>query len=569
MVPNSAGWRLLVVALLITFFEVFGGLTCASAAQGSTIEIAKWTRYEAQFTSSLEYENPVQEVQVEVGFTSPSGMKQTALAFWDGGKSWKVRFAPNEVGKWTYRTHSTREANGGLNAQIGEFTCVPYRGNNPLYLHGPIRVSEDGWHFVHADGTPFFWLGDTAWLAALKSEGADWETYLNDRRNKGFNVINIFTTQSRHNPGDAEGRLAYTGKEKIGIDVGFFRRLDQRMNAINEHGLVVAPALLHDSIVVPPRRVEAHWYLPELLAEDQLVVLGRYLVARYGAHQVVWVLGSDGNYQGEKAEMWKRIGPEVFKYAPERLASMHQGGLRWCGDEFRREPWYNFIIYQSGHGDSERELRWLTTGPPSLDWSKEPHLPVINNEPNYEGFIPYGSKTDVPFDAHAARRACYWSLLVAPTCGVTYGVHGVWYWGAKPELPMQAEAWGVVPPWDEAMTWPGSTNMKHLKEFFTSLEYWRLLPDPELVADQPGKDTPQRFIAAARSEAGDLAVVYIPEGGKVTLRMDRMKSPVKAEWFDPASGWRKPGEQVENIGIHEFQISHLRDSLLVLRSMAE
>jgi hypothetical protein len=26
----------------------------------------------------------------------------------------------------------------------------------------PIRVSDNGHHFVNADGTPFFWLGDTA-----------------------------------------------------------------------------------------------------------------------------------------------------------------------------------------------------------------------------------------------------------------------------------------------------------------------------------------------------------------------------------------------------------------------
>ena len=216
-------------------------------------------------------------------------------------------------------------------------------------------------------------------------------------------------------------------------------------------------------------------------------------MARDGAHQVLWVLGSDGDYRGDKSEMWKRIGPAVLGTPFDRLASMHQGGLRWCGDEFRHEPWYNFIIYQSGHGDSERELSWLTQGPPSQDWGEKPHLPVLNNELNYEGFIPYGSKTDVPFDAHAVRRACFWSLLVAPPSGVTYGAHGVWYWAPKPELPMQAEAWGVVPPWHEAIMLPGSTNMKHLKEFFTSLEYWKLVPDPVLVAEQPGRSCATSF----------------------------------------------------------------------------
>ena len=123
-----------------------------------------------------------------------------------------------------YRTRCSREADKGLNAQTGAFSCVPYTGDNPLYVHGAIRVSENGRYFVHADGTPFFWLGDTAWLAALKSDEADWDIYLNDRKGKGFTGINIFTTQSRHNPGDAEGRLAtIRGRRRLGSMQSSFR----------------------------------------------------------------------------------------------------------------------------------------------------------------------------------------------------------------------------------------------------------------------------------------------------------------------------------------------------------
>jgi hypothetical protein len=131
---------------------------------------------------------------------------------------------------------------------------------------------------------------------------------------------------------------------------------------------------------------------------------------------------------------------------------------------------------------------------------------------------------------------------------------------------MQAEASGVVPPWREVLSLPGSFNMKHLKDFFMSLEYWKLQPDPQLVAEQPGKEAPERFIAAARSEAGDLAVVYIPDGGKVSLNMGRLKLPVKAEWLDPATGWRRPAEEVTTEGVHQFAVTSLWDSVLVLRS---
>ena len=72
--------------------------------------VAQWTRFEAQFTSSGKYDNPVQKVQLKVEFIPPSGKKRMVLAFWDRGKTWRVRFSPNEKGKWMYRTRCSREA---------------------------------------------------------------------------------------------------------------------------------------------------------------------------------------------------------------------------------------------------------------------------------------------------------------------------------------------------------------------------------------------------------------------------------------------------------------------------
>ena len=42
---------------------------------------------------------------------------------------------------------------------------------------------------MHADGQPFFWLGDTGWLLFSRLNRAEAETYLENRRQKGFNVV--------------------------------------------------------------------------------------------------------------------------------------------------------------------------------------------------------------------------------------------------------------------------------------------------------------------------------------------------------------------------------------------
>src|SRR5208283_2369845 len=66
------------------------------------------------------------------------------------------------------------------------------RNENPLYRHGPIRVAQDRRHFEHADGTPFFWLGDTWWKGLSKRLTWDGFQQLSaDRRGKGFTVVQI------------------------------------------------------------------------------------------------------------------------------------------------------------------------------------------------------------------------------------------------------------------------------------------------------------------------------------------------------------------------------------------
>lgn len=479
--------------------------------------------FEASLMSTSEYANPSAEVSLTVHVTSPSGTTKRIDAFWDGGRVWRFRFSPTEAGKWRWRTVCSDTRNRGLHGRTGSFDSARSVTDNTLLQHGPLKLSSNRRYLVHSDGHPFFWLADTAWNGVLKASPEDWDKYLSIRRSQGFTAIQFVSTPWRSFDCDSEGETAFTGTNAIHINPGFFRRLDAKVAAINDHGMVASPVILW--AVGPTDQGQA-------LSENDAIRLSRYIVARWGAYNVVWILAGDGNYGGDRAERWRRIGRAVFGDRPERPVTMHPGGQQWVGEEFRREPWYSFIGYQSGHGDSDRAIRWLVEGPPATEWRKSPVLPVINLEPNYETIIAYDSKK--PFDAVAVRRALYRSLLISPTAGVTYGHHGIWFWTDRPEVPKAHPGSGIALPWNQAVESEGARSVKFLSQLMSAIRWWTLRPDPDIITNPPTE--PRRSVASARSDDGSLAVIYIPEAFEVELNLRGLQRPAEARWFNPSTG---------------------------------
>src|SRR5690606_28082682 len=110
-----------------------------------------------------------------------------------------------------------------------------------------------------------------------------------------------------------------------------------------------------------------------------------------------WFWGGDGLYH-QDPKRWRWIGAAVFGDAREgyhdqserAVTTLHPGGGLWVAEEFRDEPWYDFVGYQSGHGGES--FRWIYDGPPSREWDKAWTKPVINLEPCYEEHLQYGSE---------------------------------------------------------------------------------------------------------------------------------------------------------------------------------
>jgi len=502
------------------------------------LTVHRWGVFETEFKSDISYSDPFKDVDLTCLFKSPSGREIPINAFWDGSLTWRVRFMPDEVGVWAYRTLCSNEENEGLHGQTGLFECVPYDGENPLYIHGPLKLSGNRRFLIHSDGTPFFWLADTAWNGIIKSKEDEWRDYLALRREQGFSAVQFVMTHWRGGTCDLKRERAYIGRRKIiKLNVEFFKRIDPKFSMINKFGIVAAPVLLW-AIKYPKFNVNPGFNL----IEEDAVLLARYLTARYGAYILVWILAGDGDYKGER---WKRIGRAVFSEGHRHPVTMHPMGKHWLLPEFQSESWLDIIGYQSGHGVNEEDLKWLCFGPPSYDWKTEPARPVINLEPNYEEHLAY--KIRKPITPHMVRRAAYWSLLISPTAGVSYGTNGIWYWSRRYREPANHPGIGLAKPWRKSLKLPGAENMSVLKRIFESIPWWNLTPSPEILLEQPGISDVESFIAAAKDDDGSLALIYTPKKQPLKLNLKWLKKPLRALWINPSTG-----ERIEN-GILNFE----------------
>jgi hypothetical protein len=123
-----------------------------------------WREIELALQAAQAYANGYTDVEVWADFTHDSGLVLRRPAFWDGGSTWKVRFAsPDAKGQWTWRVLSSVD-DAGLTGQTGVVACESGPVTQHRFCkHGFWRMTPGKRNLVHADGRAAVLVGDTAW----------------------------------------------------------------------------------------------------------------------------------------------------------------------------------------------------------------------------------------------------------------------------------------------------------------------------------------------------------------------------------------------------------------------
>ncbi len=101
--------------------------------------------------------------------------------------------------------------------------------------------SPDGHFFQHADGTPFFWQSDTAWLLFHRLNYSESEAYLTDRAKKGFTmVLAVGFTQIGIDSPNRNGDLPFINEDPTKPNEPYWAYVDSIVELAWEKGIRIA-----------------------------------------------------------------------------------------------------------------------------------------------------------------------------------------------------------------------------------------------------------------------------------------------------------------------------------------
>ena len=486
------------------------------------------------------------DVTLDVAFTSESGTVLTVPAFWDGGKVWRVRFAPTELGVWKFQTSCKEDA--GLNGKSGSLKAVPYDGDLEIFRRGFVTTREGLKYFVYADGTPFFYLGDTHWSmmaeefdepgphAGNLKTSSHFKAIVDRRVEQGFTVY-----QS-----EPIGISVYlSDPNKVGIDysdgissddVKGFQKMDKYFAYIAQKGLVHA---------------NAQFFFPnEMKAIENddayLERLSRYWVARYSAYPVFWTLGQevDDDFYGKfdrNNNPYVKVCKWLYQYDPYRHPiSAHQenaghvtrtgNGKNVHASLFQNVPGHTWYAVQWSHPLNEP----FNLSVPQNFWNDGQGKPAIL----YEGKYCYLWTKDF------GARAQGWYAYLTGLYGYGYGAEDIWLYQSTYDMNTTSRHDGVstVTPEDKAIKWsealelPSAIQMGYLKKFLTEREWWKLVPE---FSGGEMRFTPgaKVFYVAAHEQAKRFVFYFYSTGTETgTLENLAPGRVVTAVWFDPQTG---------------------------------
>ena len=396
----------------------------------------------------------------------------------------------------------------------------------------PVRVSDDGHFFVNSDGSPFFYLADTAWMLFCKLTADEARELFADRAAKGFTVVQVVVFRDLFEPNtpNVAGIRPFATEadmRAVRINPAWIDWVVRITKIASEYGLILA--------LLPTWGDKWNEHSnsagPVIMDEDSARGYCRQLSDGLAAcENVIWVLGGDSPVQKKAyARVIRSMAAGIREGGSgARLMTFHPSGMGTSAI-FHADAWLDFNALQTSH------YKPNIPGYLYIErlFSEEPAKPCLDMEPNYElslmfavGRRPEGLPYSPVFSAYDVRKS-YYRTVLAGAAGFTYGCEPIRQILRPGD---RVHVWeGVdLPDWRGSLSAPGSAQLRLLPELLADREYFTRVPAQELLcptrernpwpdrmavgipfAGQENQD-PVAHIRVARSASGTWIMAYAP-----------------------------------------------------------
>ena len=416
----------------------------------------------------------------------------------------------------------------------------PWKGPSVDLSHGRLIVSENKRFLVHEDRTPFFYLGDTGWELFHRLNKTDTEKYLENRRAKGFTVIQavVLAELDGLNTPNAEGNRPLIDNDPLKPNEAYFAHVDWVIKKAGEKGMYIG--------LLPTwgDKVDTKWGKgPVIFNKDNAFRYGQWIGNRYRDYpNIIWINGGDREGGGDNFPVWNALGEGIKSVDKNHLMTYHPMGENSSSAWFHNSPWLDFNMCQTGHGQRSYAayLRLVVR-----DYNLLPVKPCLDGEPRYEDH-PVGWNPEVLgwFNDADIRQALYWNLF-SGAFGHTYGCHPIWQMKTPERQPV-----GLARNnWYDVLDLPGAYDLIHARRLLESRPFVSRVPDQSLIVPSYYPETD--YVVATRGDG--YAFVYFPTGWSAVIRISKLNTEaIHSYWYDPRTGEVTLIETIEEMSDRRF-----------------
>lgn len=461
--------------------------------------------------------NPFLDVAVAGQFRLRDAAPAIVQGFCDStdGRIYRIRFMPAKPGKHSYEV--TLRQGKAEHKHTGTFEAVAGK------RRGALRVDKDHpWHFVwEGTGEHYFFNGTTAfWLLGWQDERII-QAAIDRLHRLKINRIRVllagaaniywgepvmtgqnFTMLLRPWVTARPDSFDRPGTDFARFNVSYWQKWERMLRYARDRDIVISAIL----------DISTHSTQPAAGSENERRYI-RYALARLCAFSnLTWDLGDDlDSYRDEK---WTHeTGIFIHKNDPyRRLATSHPVHKE---HQDRASAWFGFTSIQ----EWSRNQHELMLEQRRLQRKTGRIIPQTNEEYGYEDHYPLWAPKP-PGDSADVLRRVAWDIALAGAYGTTgeSARRGVNIW------PDTGGGWINGRGDDSMVMLRGYAN---LVDFFTSFEWWKADPHDELVNKG----------AYCLAEPGRCYAIYLPRGGKATVRLEEGR--YRVHWFNPRRGETK------------------------------